>query len=96
MAGADETDPDFNTKLKLANFCFDSYVNTEQASNCFAQMNAPHLDLEVFTMGQGYINGAFTQTIANTITLTAQGYYDSESIDKIDFDDIHDKVAPFI
>lgn len=88
MSEANETDPDFNTKLGVAKFCFNSYGDTNLAFFCFADMNAPHLDLEVSTMGMCPIKNAFTRTIANTITITAQRYYVNENVDEINVNEI--------
>lgn len=91
MNGANETDPDFNEKLELAKVCFSSFYLTNTANSCFSSMNAPHLDLELYSMGQCPIDGAFTQAIANTITITAQGFYVAEDTE-MDLDNIHNRV----
>lgn len=91
MKGANETDPDFNTKLELAKYCFNSSA-ARPADSCFAEMNAPHLDLELFTMGQCIIDSAFTQAIANTITIKAQAYYIDNYSSEIEVDNIHNIV----
>ena len=73
--GANETDPDFNEKLILAKACFSSFYLTNTGISCFGGMNAPHLDLDLFTMGQCDISNSFNDTIVNTLTITAQGYF---------------------
>ena len=75
MNGANETDPDFNEKLKLAKVCFSSFYLTNTGISCFEGMNAPHLDLDLFSMGQCDISNSFNDTIVNTLTITAQGYF---------------------
>lgn len=75
MNGANETDPDFNEKLELAKVCFSTPYLTTTGTSCFEGMNAPHLDLDLFTMGQCDISSSFNNTIVNTITITAQGYF---------------------
>jgi hypothetical protein len=75
MNGANETDPDFNEKLKLAKFCFDTPYLTNTGISCFEGMNAPHLDLDLLSMGQCDISNSFNDTIVNTISITAQGYF---------------------
>lgn len=94
MIGANETDPDFNTKLGVAKCCFASYQGKNIAFCCFGEMNAPHLDLEVSTMGMVPMKEAFFKTIANTITITAQGYYVNEDVSVINVDDIYASVEP--
>lgn len=76
MNGANETDPDFNEKLILAKICFSSFYLTNTGISCFEGMNAPHLDLDLFSMGQCDISNSFNDTIVNTLTITAQGYFD--------------------
>ena len=75
MDGANETDPDFNDKLELAKYCFNSFYLTNTGISCFEGMNAPHLDLDLFSMGQCDISNSFNDTIVNTLTITAQGYF---------------------
>lgn len=75
MNGANETDPDFNEKLKLAKVCFSTPYLTTTGTSCFEGMNAPHLDLDLFSMGQCDISNSFNDTIVNTLTITAQGYF---------------------
>lgn len=75
MNGANETDPDFNEKLELAKYCFNSSYLTDTGNRCFESMNAPHLDLNVFTMGLCDISNSFSDTIVNTITINAQGFF---------------------
>lgn len=75
MNGANETDPDFNEKLELAKVCFSSFYLTNTGISCFEGMNAPHLDLDLFSMGQCDISNSFNDTIVNTLTITAQGYF---------------------
>ena len=75
MNGANETDPDFNEKLKLAKVCFSSFYLTNTGISCFEGMNAPHLDLDLLSMGQCDISNSFNDTIVNTLTITAQGYF---------------------
>ncbi|WP_311550720.1 hypothetical protein [Prevotella pallens] len=80
MNGANETDPDFNEKLKLAKVCFDTPYLTITGTNCFEGMNAPHLDLDLFSMGLCDISNSFYYTIVNTLTINAQGFFISYSI----------------
>lgn len=94
MIDVNETDPDFNTKLGVAKYCFASYQGEYIAQGCFEEMNAPHLDLEVSTQGMISIKHAFRQAIANTITITAQGYYVNKDTSVIDVDDIYVSVEP--
>lgn len=75
MNGANETDPDFNEKLKLAKVCFSTPYLTTTGTSCFEGMNAPHLDLDLFSMGQCDISNSFNDTIVNTLTITAQGFF---------------------
>ena len=75
MNGANETDPDFNEKLKLAKVCFDTPYLTITGTNCFEGMNAPHLDLDLFSMGLCDISNSFYYTIVNTLTINAQGFF---------------------
>lgn len=75
MNGANETDPDFNEKLELAKVCFSTPYLTLTGVSCFEGMNAPHLDLDLFSMGQCNISNSFNDTIVNTLTITAQGYF---------------------
>ena len=91
MSGVSETDPDFNKKLEVAKYCFNLSFETSTANSCFSGMNAPHLDLELYSMGQCPIDGAFTQAIANTITITAQRLYIAGDTE-IDLDNIHNRV----
>ena len=75
MNGANETDPDFNEKLELAKVCFSTPYLTTTGTSCFEGMNAPHLDLDLFSMGQCDISSSFNDTIVNTLTITAQGFF---------------------
>lgn len=88
MNGANETDPDFNEKLKLAKVCFSSFYLTNTGISCFEGMNAPHLDLDLFSMGQCDISNSFNNTIVNTITITAQGFFAGYGIPENDQDAI--------
>lgn len=88
MNGANETDPDFNEKLELAKVCFSTPYLTTTGTSCFEGMNAPHLDLDLFTMGQCDISSSFNNTIVNTITITAQGFFAGYSIPENDQDAI--------
>ena len=94
MDGANETDPDFNDKLELAKYCFDSSSITDTGYCCFANMNAPHLDLELFLTGTTKVDSTFQRAIVNTITIKAQGYYISNSSSEINVDDIHSIIQP--
>lgn len=82
MNGANETDPDFNEKLELAKVCFSSIYLTNTGISCFGGMNAPHLDLDLFSMGQCDISNSFNDTIVNTLTITAQGFFAGYGIPK--------------
>lgn len=93
MEGVNETDPEFNTKLELAKYCFNYSSDSGTAFQCFAEMNAPHLDLEVHTDGLCSIEGAFFDTIVNSITIEAQNYYIGNNAPDIDIDDVHNRVA---
>lgn len=88
MNGANETDPDFNEKLELAKVCFSTPYLTTTGTSCFEGMNAPHLDLDLFSMGQCDISSSFNNTIVNTITITAQGFFAGYGIPENDQDAI--------
>lgn len=88
MNGANETDPDFNEKLELAKVCFSTPYLTPTGVSCFEGMNAPHLDLDLFTMGLCDISSSFNNTIVNTITITAQGFFAGYGIPENDQDAI--------
>lgn len=88
MNGANETDPDFNEKLKLAKICFSTPYLTTTGTSCFEGMNTPHLDLDLFSMGQCDISNSFNDTIVNTLTITAQGYFAGYGISDNNQDEI--------
>lgn len=95
MEGLNETDPEFNTKLELAKYCFNYSSESGTAFRCFAEMNAPSLDLELRSDGTCPIEGAFSNTIVNSITIEVQNYY-IDNTTEIDIDDVHNRVAPLI
>lgn len=74
MRGANETDPDFNEKLILAKACFDNTTLSNAGIDCFMNMNAPHLDLELHSQGACDNSGSFQAAIVNTITISVRGF----------------------